>query len=104
MPLTTSVDIAILKSWNLHRDYLNNKQTFIDVGRIVYQTLTKHSVAAPHGPHEMEDPLLYALIAYSPFKILCHSKRHASPTFHIAFARALARYMLDNEWSNIIAP
>lgn len=106
MPLTTAMDLAILSSWNWVRDYARtrNKTAFIQVGKIVYQTLTPHGGSPPSGPNAVEQPLSTALRVANIFKILCQAKPHANPTFYPIFAESLTRYILDNEWNEIIKP
>ena len=106
MPLTTAVDLANLHSWSWIRDYTRrrNKTAFIQVGKIVYQTLVSHGGSPPTGPNVVEQPLTTALRVSNVFKILCSTKAHANPALYPTFASLLAKYILDNEWHEIIRP
>ena len=47
MPLTI-YDESVLKGRNLLTDYVNNKQQFIQVGKLVYQNLLTHGGTPPN--------------------------------------------------------
>ena len=98
MPLTTATDLRTLHSHSFIISYQANRQKFIDLGKIVYQTLSKH------GGHvvtqaAMEAPLKAALLNALFFQKICAAKYFALPKFYPAFASSLARHTLDNEWS-----
>jgi hypothetical protein len=84
-------------------DYAKNKQQFVGVGKIVYQALLTHGGSAP-GQIDMAQPLGVALQSAAVFKTVCAAKPHASPVFYPTFASALARYMIDKDWSDITTP
>jgi hypothetical protein len=102
--LTTALDLATLSSLNWLIDYANNKTAFNAVGKVVYQVLMSHSGSAPTGPHMLEQPLMVALQVNNTFKAVCASKAHINPIMYPTFALALARYILDNEWTDITSP
>lgn len=104
MALTTAQDLLTLSSWNWLRDYSKNRQAFIDIGKIVYQSLTAYSPSYPSGPNVLEPPLTAALRVANIFRILCQSRPFARPSLYPCFASALARYILDNEWAEITHP
>ncbi len=104
MALTTAQDLAILSSWNLLTDYMNNKANFVSVGKIVYQALTAHGGSPPSGPSDVEQPLTLALQVTSVFKRICLAKPHAAASLYSVFALSLARYILDNEWTAVTQP
>jgi len=101
MSLTTPQDEGILKSWSLEKDYANNKDSLLDVGRIVYQALYAFGGEPPPTPEDLEGPLIAALRVNNVFKAICISKGHARPALYPVFARAIARHMLDYEWQVI---
>lgn len=100
MALLTSQDLAILSTWSFLRDYARNRDAFLEVGRMAYRILDS-LVGPPHNPSDMELALTQGLWATRIFQILCQSKAHATFPLHSVFALALARYMLDNEWTEI---
>lgn len=104
MGLTTAQDVYNLDTWSWLQDYRRNKKAFIDVARIVYHVLTKHSGIPPNGPAELEQPLGRALMTCDIYKTLWVSKWHAIPALYPVFANLLARYILDDEWPNVIKP
>jgi hypothetical protein len=106
MPLTTATESQMLSSWNWLTDYnrRRNRDAFIQVAKIVYQTLTQHGGGPPNGPHSLEQCLVAALLVLNVFKILCRRKSHANPALYQVFALALTHYILDNEWQTIIQP
>jgi hypothetical protein len=103
MALTTATDLVTLSSRSFLTDYANNKQAFVGVGKIVYQALQTHGGSAP-GQTNLEQPLGVALQSATVFKTVCHAKPHASQVFYPTYAFALARYMIDNDWSDITTP
>ena len=104
MALTTAADLLTLSSRSFLTDYTTNKNLFIAVGKIVYQTLLTFGGNPGPTPVDMEQPLEVALRSTSVFKTVCAAKLHANPVFYPIFARALARYMMDNDWGDIITP
>jgi hypothetical protein len=104
MGLTTAMDLATLKSWNLLTDFAANKQTFVAVGKIVYQALRAYSPMTSISPMDLERPLGVTLQASTVFKTICAAKRHASPSLYGVFASALARYLIDYEWQTVTRP
>ena len=103
MALTTATDLITLNSRSFLTDYTNNKQQFVGVGKIVYQALQTHGGSAP-AQTNLEQPLGVALQSATVFKTVCAAKPHANPVFYSTYAFALARYMIDNNWSDITAP
>ena len=99
MPLATTQDIALLTGWNLLSAYVNNKAALVAVGNAVYQALNTY--VSPLVANDVERPLIAALLTNTVFRGICFSKQHARPSLHPAFAGALARYMLDTEWTAI---
>lgn len=104
MALTTANDLAMLTGWNLLTNYRKNKQSFVNVGKIVYQALNAYSANPPSGPNDVELPLTKALQSANVFKTVCAAKHHARSSYYPTFASALARHMLDNEWTDITQP
>jgi len=104
MALTTAQDLATLNSWSLLTDYTSNKTEFVAVGKIVYQALTGHGGSPPSGPNDLEQPLTLALQVTNIFKMVCTAKQHARPILYDLFALSLARYILDNEWTEVTKP
>lgn len=98
MPLATGADLTTLHSHSFIISYQANRQKFIDLGNIVYHTLSHHGGHVPTQA-AMEAPLKAALLNATFFQNLCAAKHFALPKFYPAFASALARYTLDNEWS-----
>jgi hypothetical protein len=82
---------------------MRNKQRFVGVGKIVYQALLTYGQSTP-GQVDVEKPLGVALQSAAVFKVVCAAKRHANPVFYPTFASALARYIIDNDWSDITSP
>jgi hypothetical protein len=101
MGLTQALDFEMLKSWSLLKDYANNKEALIAVGKAVYQTLRIHGGEPPPTPADLERAFVVSLSVTSVFKEICERKRHALPELHLVFAEGLARYILDNEWQAI---
>jgi hypothetical protein len=104
MGLTTALDLATLGSWNLLTDFTGNQQTFIAVGKLVYQALRAYSPHVSLSPADLERPLAAALQVNTVFKTVCAAKRHASPSLYGVFATALARYIIDCEWQTVMRP
>ena len=103
MALTTAVDLNTLRTRSFLTDYVANQAAFVEVGKIVYQALSDYEGSAPEAVY-MKDSLAVALQCTTLFKTLCAAKLHANPIFYPTFAVALARYMLDNDWGNVISP
>ena len=103
MALTTAADLRTLSSHSFILAYQANSQKFIDLGKVVYQTLSTHGGHVPTQA-AMEAPLALALQGATFFQKLCASRHFALPKFYLTYASALARYTLDNEWGVIIIP
>ena len=101
MPLTTAANLTTLHSHSFITSYQANHQKFVALGKIVYQTLFQHGGHVPTQA-AMEAALEAALLNAIFFKKLCAAKPFALPKFYPAFASALARYTLDNEWNENI--
>ena len=99
----TTQDRLTLQTRSFLKDYGNNNSQFIEVGKIVYQTLLTYGGTAPVAS-DVERPLAIALQSTTLFKTLCAAKPHANPKFYPAFAEALARYMLYDAWHVIRTP
>jgi hypothetical protein len=99
----TAYDESVLKSRNFLTDYANNKEQFVEVGKLVYRTLLTHGGNSP-SQTDMERPLGIALQSANIFKAICGGKLHAPPMFYPTFAFALARYIIATAWSDIINP
>jgi hypothetical protein len=93
-----STDEAILESWSILKDYGYNREELLAVAGGVHRALRQ--LAEP-APQEMEPLLIEALLVSRVFRTICASKRHANPALYSVFARALARYMLQQEWSTL---
>jgi hypothetical protein len=104
MALTTAQDLATLHSWNFLTDYPRHRAAFLDVAKAAYRALRTFSGAPPSGPIDLEAPLAAALQVTHVFKTLCAAKPHARPSLYPVFASALARYILDREWSEVTSP
>lgn len=103
MALTTAQDQQTLSSWNLSTDYQNHRKELIEVARIVYRTISSILNGQPQ-PIDCEDALTDALLGTTIFAGILARKRHAAPSLHLPFARAMARHLLDTDWSDIIKP
>ena len=103
MALTTASNLKTLQGRSFLTDYTAYKTELVEVGKIAYQTLATH-LGSPPSDVDMERPLVTALQSTALFNNLCAAKPHASPMHYPAFAEALARYLLDNDWSDISAP
>jgi hypothetical protein len=101
MGLTQALDFKMLESWSLLKDYANNKEALIAVGKAVYQTFRIHGGEPPPNPVDLERSFVVSLNVTSVFKGICERKRHAIPELHPVFAQGLARYILDHEWQAI---
>jgi hypothetical protein len=95
-----STDEAILESWSILKDYGYNRGELLAAARAVYRTL--FFFEGEISPQGMEPFLIDALLVTSVFRIICVSKRHANPALYPVFAGALARYILQHEWDDII--
>jgi hypothetical protein len=94
-----SIDEAVLESWSILSNYRSNREELLTTAKAVYRTA--QCVSEPMS-QDMEPLLTEALLVSGVFKTICASKRHANPALYPAFARALARYMLQQEWDTII--
>lgn len=103
MALLTSQDQQTLSSWSFLADYQNHRVDLVDVARSVYRTVSVIYNASPQ-PVDCEDALTASLLRISLFAGILRKKRHASPSLHSVFARAMARYLLDNDWNDIVHP
>lgn len=103
MALLTPQDQQTLSSWSFLTDYQNHRVELVDVARNVYRTV---SVIYGTSPRQVdcEDALAASLLGTSLFTAILTRKRHAPPSLHSAFARAMARYLLDNDWNDIVRP
>lgn len=103
MPLSTSTDHQTLSSWSFIVDYGNHRYQLVDVARIVHRTVSALLGASPTEA-DCEDSLARSLMATRVFASILARKHHARPVLHLVFAKAMARYILDNDWSDIIRP
>jgi hypothetical protein len=104
MALCTPNDEPTLRTWNVLRDYNRNRVAFIAFGKACYRALLNHGGATVAVPSALERPLQATLEVQTLFKAICATKRHATPNMNQVWALALSRYMLDNEWTTLIAP
>ena len=103
MALTTASNWNTLNGRSFLTDYTAYKTELVEVGKIAYQALSTFG-GSPPSEADMERPLATALQSTTLFNNLCAAKPHASPMHYPAFAEALARYMLDNDWGDISSP
>lgn len=103
MALTTAADMTTLSSRSFLTDYANNRTGFVEVGKIVYRALLTHGGSAPAAA-DMQDPVHVALQSTNIFRIVCAGKSHLNPMYYPTCALGLARYMLDNDWSDVSSP
>ena len=103
MLLLTPTQSATLSSWNFLHDYATHRKDLVDVARIVYKTIEKTLGRAPTQA-QCEGALKASLLGTNPFSGILASKHHASPVLHGPFAEAMARYLLDKDWDDIIKP
>ena len=96
MNLVTSEDDEILEAWNLKRFYQNNTSALIEIARIVRNVLD--AMGAPTDAANLEPHLTIALQAINIFKSICaYEAPFVAPSVYPVFARALARYILDQK-------
>lgn len=101
MALLTNQDHQTLSSWNFLTDYRNNRADLLDIARSVFRTVKLIYNSTPLVV-DCEDALTASLLGTSLFTDILKRKRHAGPHLYPAFASAMARYLLDNDWSDII--
>lgn len=103
MPLSTNRDLQTLSNWTFLVDYGNNRAQLVEVARIVQRTVAKLLSASPSAA-DCEDSLASSLLTTRVFAKILANKPHARPVLYLVFAKAMARHILDNDWSDIVRP
>ena len=102
MSLCTPAEERSLRSWNILRDYLSLKDELIAFARTVYLVAKQFINPNPPLPQECEGGIIAALLSSPGFIKLLKSKRIIKEEDWSYFARAMAHYLLDKHWDEII--
>lgn len=101
MGLTTGQDSTILQSYSFGSFYQGNRGALVNTARTVYQQYTTRNKGSTVAPTDLVPHLTLALRGMHIFQKICNAKRFVNPSVHPVFARALARYLLDQDWISI---
>ena len=104
MRLATPRDIEILKVWGLDSFYGQNRSILVDIIKRAYKLCQEQSSATTLNKEDIEPHVVAILQGLKIFQSECVRKAsHVSPSVYIVFAQAIARVLLDNEWTLIAA-
>jgi hypothetical protein len=101
MALATTQDRQSLQSQNLFSDYQNNKTHFVDLAKVVYTAIEGKMGSAPN-----ETDILTGLVKTIrersiTFAAMLKRRPFMNTSLYGAYADALARVLLDDEWTVI---
>jgi hypothetical protein len=104
MSLLTAFDHQLLQSWNFYLDYPAYQPLFLQFARVTYKSMANHGMYPPQ-PAQLERMFRSSLLASQAFANYMNAKKsHMLSGIWPAFALAVVRFVIDNEWQNIIRP
>lgn len=101
---TASPGSGTLSSWNFVRDYNKYRDRLIEVARIAYRASCSVKQGQSISQSGFESVLLKSLDGSVVWRKILNSKRHAPPSLRPTFTRAMARYLITQDWNNIVSP
>ena len=101
MSFATQQDRGNLASQNLWSDYQSQKQDFIALAKIVYTAIEGKMGSAP-SEADILNGLAKAILDRSvTYAAMLRRRRFMNTSLYSAYADALARVLLDDEWAII---
>lgn len=101
MPSATS-DTLKLQDWSFLKDYMKRRAELLVLARAAYEC-TEYLQGGVPMPDDCERIYALMLIGSDLFKGMVARKRHLQPSFYEAMCLALARYVLHNNWEEILS-
>jgi len=91
----------LLIHWRLLDAYKSWRGDLIEVAKIAYRVLAQTTGQSPDRA-DCVDAVTVALLGSKRFKSILASHRHLRVSVHAPLAETMARYLLDQDWNEII--
>jgi hypothetical protein len=102
MAILGASHLQVLLYWRLLDAYKNWRGDLVEVAKIAYRVLAKTTGQSPDRS-DCVDAVTVALLGSKRFKGILASHRHLRVSVHVPLAEAMARYLLDQDWTEIIS-
>jgi hypothetical protein len=102
------IEIANMRTWNIHRHYYRNRQMYVDYGRAIasgIRTMLQKAQAQPLNLIVAEDDIANAfrsfLLIDSHWMTYLHSKAHMTGPVHLVITDTMARFIASEAYADI---